>query len=70
MKHSYFFSKLIYNLFQDWKVQYIDDILSCEVMNGKAIYYPKFISYLVKSSIDETKIEKLEATIKKHIEIK
>ena len=70
MKYSYFFSKLIYNLFQDWKVQYIEDILSCEVMNGKGIYYPKFISYLVKSSIDETKIEKLEATIKKHIEIK
>lgn len=70
MRYSYFFNKLIYQIFEDWKVKYIEEILECEIMNGKGIYYPKFVGYLSKSTVNVDKINKLESTIKHHVEIK
>lgn len=70
MRYSYFFNKLIYQIFEDWKVKYIEEILECEIMNSKGIYYPKFVGYLSKSTVNIDKINKLESTIKHHVEIK
>lgn len=70
MELSYFFNKLIYQIFEDWKVKYIEEILECEIINGKGIYYPKFTGYLSKNTVNLEKINKLESTIKHHVEIK
>lgn len=69
MNISYSFSKLIYNLFHDYRVPIIEEILNCQIANHKGYFYPRYISYLVKYDCDESKLQQLEETLKHHIEI-
>lgn len=67
---SFYFNKGIYFLFSDYRVEMIEEILKCKIVMSKGIYYPKYISYLVEGSIDETKIKELEDNLKHHVEFK
>lgn len=68
MKFSYYFSKLIYNFFHDSRIEVIEQVCSCKVINSR--YYPKFIGYLIQDNIDESKINDLKNILKHHIELK
>lgn len=69
MKFSYYFSKLIYNLFHDYRVTEIEETLNCTIVNQKGRYYGKYISYLATDNIDEDKVKELEHILKCHCEI-
>lgn len=70
MSISYSINRLIYFLSNDPKVEVIEDILHCRIVNSKGIYHPRFTSYLIKSSCDESKLLQLEQTIKKNCALK
>ena len=67
MSFYYYFNKIIYNLSSDKKIPLIEEVLHCSVIGGN--YYPRFTSYLIKSSCDESKLQQLESVLKCHIEI-
>ena len=69
MSISYSFSKLIYNLFHDYKVSIIEETLNCTIVNQKGRYYGRYISYLVSANINEDKLDELEHILKRHCEI-
>ena len=54
---TYFLNKGIYFLFSDYRVETIEEILKCKIVMSKGRYYPKYISYLIEGTIDETKIK-------------
>lgn len=70
MNISFTFSKLIYNLFHDFRVEIIEETLNCSIVNHKGKYYGKYISYLATDNIDTTKINDLQNILKHHIELK
>ena len=69
MKFSYYFSKLIYNFFHDYRVPVIEETLNCTIVNQKGRYYGRYISYLVSANINEDKLNELEHILKHHCEI-
>ena len=69
MNISYSFSKLIYNLFNDYRVPVIEETLNCTIVNQKGRYYGRYISYLVSANINEDKLDELEHILKHHCEI-
>ena len=69
MSISYSFSKLIYNLFHDYRVPVIEETLNCTIVNQKGTYYGRYISYLVSANINEDKLDELEHILKHHCEI-
>ena len=69
MSISYSFSKLIYNLFHDYRVPVIEETLNCTIVNQKGRYYGRYISYLVSDNINEDKLDELEHILKHHCEI-
>ena len=66
----YYLNKFFYLIGNDKKISQIEEILHCQIVNGKGFYYPKFTSYLIKSSCDESKLQQLEQTIKKDCALK
>lgn len=69
MNISFTFSKFIYQLFQDYRVPIIEEVLNCTIVNQKGKYYGKYISYLATDNIDEDKVKELEHILKRHCEI-
>ena len=65
----YYLNKFLYLISNDCHVNQIEEILHCQVVNGKGRYYPKFTSYLIRGSLNIDKLQQLEYTLKKHIEI-
>ena len=65
----YYLNKFLYLISNDCHVSQIEEILHCQVVNGKGRYYPKFTSYLIRGSLNIDKLQQLEYTLKKHIEI-
>ena len=65
----YYLNKFLYLISNDCHVNQIEEILSCQVVNSKGRYYPKFTSYLIRGSLNIDKLQQLEYTLKKHIEI-
>lgn len=70
MNFYFYLNKFLYLISNDCHVSQIEEILHCQVVNGKGRYYPKFTSYLIKNNLDLTKLQQLENTLKCHIEIK
>ena len=66
----YYLKKICYLIFNDYHVSQIEEVLCCQIVNGKGKYYGRFISYLIKSSCDESKLQQLEQTIKKDCALK
>lgn len=68
MNISYSLTKFFYNFFHDSRIEVIEQVCSCKVINSR--YYPKFIGYLIQDNIDESKINDLQNILKHHIELK
>ena len=70
MSISFTLNRILYFLSHDTKVEVIEEILHCQVVNQKGFYYPRFTSYLIKNNCDLSKLQQLENTLKCHIEVK
>ena len=68
MNFYFYLNKILYIIGNDKKIPIIEDTLNCSVIGGR--YYPRFVSYLIKSSCDESKLQQLEQTIKKNCALK
>lgn len=70
MNINFTLNRILYFLSKDVRVEKIEEILCCAIVNKKGRYYGKYVSYLIKSSCDESKLQQLEQTIKKDCALK
>lgn len=70
MNINFTINRILYFLSNDTNIEVIEDILHCRIVNGKGRYFGRYISYLIKSSCDESKLQQLEQTIKKNCALK
>lgn len=69
MNINFTLNRFFYFLSNDPKVEQIERILNCRIVNGKGRYYGKYISYLAFDSVNRDKITELEHALKKHVEV-
>lgn len=69
MNLYYSLNKILYCLSHDVRVEKIESVLNCTIVNGKGRYFGKYVSYLAVGHVNRDKVHELEYTIKKHVEI-
>ena len=68
-KYVFYLNRFLYYLSYDVRVEKIEEILCCAIVNGKGKYFGKYVSYLATDYVNKDKIHELEYVIKKHVEI-
>lgn len=69
MNINFTLNRLLYFLSNDPKVEIIESVLNCRIVNSKGKYYPRFTSYLIKDNLDLSKLNQLENILKCHCEL-
>ena len=69
MSFYYYLNRTIYFLSKDVKIEKIESILQCQIVNGKGRYFGKYVSYLAVDYVNTDKIPQLEYVLKTHIEV-
>lgn len=68
-KYVFYLNRFLYCLSYDVRVEKIEEILQCAIVNGKGRYYGKYVSYLATDYVNTDKISQLEYALKTHVEV-
>ena len=69
MNLYYSLNRFLYFLSKDVRVEKIEEILNCQIVNGKGRYFGKYVSYLATDYVNTDKIPQLEYVLKSHVEV-
>ena len=68
-KYVFYLNRFLYCLSCDPKVEIIESLLNCRIVNSKGKYFGKYVSYLAVDYVNTDKIPQLEYALKTHVEV-